>query len=232
MDNQGFRRFLEKAGKREHVVEGLLNQLQVAATFMVNERQAEVDAANERDIRAYADTLAQKETKARMRALMLYYKFVGNASLAKLAGDLREQEVAKTRRTLNLRDIRGISPEHIAGMEARGIKSAVEMLTAGRTRKQRAALAREVGVPLGVILELVKLADLARLPGVKGIRARLYYDAGVDSVERVAAWKPEELRAMLVAYVKRTLFDGIPPLPKEVRSTVANARKLPKIVEE
>ena len=29
----------------------------------------------------------------------------------------------------------------------------------------------------------------------------------------------------------RTHFDGIAPLPKEVQSTIATARKLPKIVE-
>jgi hypothetical protein len=66
---------------------------------------------------------------------------------------------------------------------------------------------------------------------VKGIRARLYYDAGVDSVEKMAGWEPEPLRKMVTNYVEQTGFDGIPPLPKEVSSTIANARNLPKIVE-
>jgi len=66
---------------------------------------------------------------------------------------------------------------------------------------------------------------------VKGIRARLYYDTGVDSVEKMAGWEPEALRIMVTKYVERTGFDGTPPLPKEVSSTIANARKLPKIIE-
>lgn len=37
--------------------------------------------------------------------------------------------------------------------------------------------------------------------------------------------------ALLVAFVERTGFGGIAPLPKEVRGTVTNARKLPRIVE-
>ena len=40
------------------------------------------------------------------------------------------------------------------------------------------------GVPLEVILEFVKLSDLARIPGLKTIRTRLC-DAGVDTIERL-----------------------------------------------
>lgn len=73
-----------------------------------------------------------------------------------------------------------------------------------------------------------------------GVRARLYYAAGVDSVEKFAAsrkdtgtvWEPELLRLMVTAYVERTGFEGVPPLPKEVSSTIANARRLPKGWEE
>jgi hypothetical protein len=136
--------------------------------------------------------------------------------------------MAKKHNPFKLREFRGVSPEHIGKLEARGIKSA----EAGRTREQRAALAQETGVPEGVILELAKLSDLARLPGVKGIRARLYYDAGVDSIDKTASWEPEALRIMVTGYVERTGFDGIPPLPKEVSSTIANARKLPRMVED
>ncbi len=61
------------------------------------------------------------------------------------------------------------------------------MLLAGQTEEKRVALAKQLGIPAQDILELVKLSDLARLPRVKGIRARLYYDAGVDNVEKMAA---------------------------------------------
>jgi hypothetical protein len=105
------------------------------------------------------------------------------------------------------------------------------MLEAGRTRDRRNELSAKTGVPAEAILEFVKLSDLARIQGVKGIRARLYYDAGVDSVEKLARWNPKELRAMLIEFVEKTGFEGIAPLPKEAESTVAEAKKLPKIVE-
>jgi hypothetical protein len=137
----------------------------------------------------------------------------------------------KKHNPFKLRDFRGISPEAIAKLEGRHIKNAEQLLLAGRTKKQRSGLAKEIDVSEEIILELVKLSDLARLPGVKGIRARLYYDAGVDCVEKMACWEPEALRVMVTEYVERTGFDGIQPLPKEVSSTIANARKLPKVVD-
>lgn len=137
----------------------------------------------------------------------------------------------KKHNPFKLRDFRGIDPNVISNLESRHIKSAEQMLIAGRTREQRSALATETGIPENLLLELVKLSDLARLPGVKGIRARLYYDAGVDSVEKMASWKPEDLLEMTTKFVERTGFDGTPPLPKEVSSTIANAQKLPKVVE-
>jgi len=71
---------------------------------------------------------------------------------------------------------------------------------------------------------------LSRIEGVKNVRARLYHDAGVDTVEKMAKWNPEELRTYLTEFVNRTKFDGIAPLPKEVENTIEEAKKLPKIV--
>jgi len=129
-----------------------------------------------------------------------------------------------------LSNFRGVNPEHVARLEAIGVKKAGQLLIAGQTPEKRADLAKETGISEEAILELVKLSDLARLPGVKGIRARLYYDAGVDTVENLAAYEPEVLLDLTAGFVERSKFDGIAPLSKEVSSTIANARKLPKLV--
>jgi len=63
-------------------------------------------------------------------------------------------------------------------------------------------------------VEIVKLSDLARIPGVKGVRARLYHDAGLDTVEKIAETPPEKILEITQEFVKETEFDGIAPLPK------------------
>jgi hypothetical protein len=138
---------------------------------------------------------------------------------------------AKKNAPCRLKDLGGVAPAHVEKLAGLGIKTADQMLRSGRTRADRAALALETGIRARAILELVKLSDLARLPGVQGARARLYFDAGIDCVEKVVAWDPEPLRLKLERVAARNGFEGGPPLPREVSSTIAVARRLPLVVE-
>ncbi len=138
----------------------------------------------------------------------------------------------KKRNPFKLKDFWGVDPAAAERLAAQRIKTTEQMLAAGCSREGRAALAEKIGLPEPTLLELVRLSDLARLPGVKGIRARLYYDAGVTSIRQMAKCEPEALLRLTAGFVERTGFAGIPPLPKEVSSTIATARTLPIIVEE
>jgi hypothetical protein len=138
---------------------------------------------------------------------------------------------AKKQNPFLLRKFKEVNPEYVAQLEALGIKQAGQMLSLGQTPMMRTLIATMVEIPETAVVELVKLSDLSRLPGVKGTRARLYYAAGVDSVEKLAAYEPKELLAVTAEYVHQTGFEGIAPLPKEISSTISNARMLPKVVE-
>ena len=82
------------------------------------------------------------------------------------------------------------------------------MLQAGATGIDRKDLAEQTGIPQSKIEEFVKLADLARIPGVKGTRARLYFEAGFDSVEKIASLEPDEFRELVVDYVDQSGFEA------------------------
>ena len=138
--------------------------------------------------------------------------------------------VVKKSNPFLLRDFKGVNPKYIAKLENLGIRKAEDMLFVGKAPMMRTVVTTMAEIPEATVVELVKLSDLARLPGVKGIRARLYYEAGVDTVEKLAAYEPGALLAITTEFVKRTGFEGIAPLPKEISSTIANARSLPKIV--
>ena len=231
MDEQGFRQFLKKSGKKEHVAEELISQVRAFEAHLAGKQNSELETANQQDLRDYVKVLAQGEVKERMRGLALYYRFVEIDSLAKLASDIREQEIAKTRPDFKLREFRGVSLEEVAKLEAIGIVTVEHMLAAGKTPEARQQLAKQMGVSPQAVLELVKLSDLSRLGAVKAVRARLYYDAGLDTPSKFTQWEPEALRQMLVEFVERTGFDGIAPLPKELRNTIAAARRLPEAVQ-
>jgi hypothetical protein len=47
------------------------------------------------------------------------------------------------------------------------------------------------------IVELIKLSDLCRISDIKGVRTRLLFDTGFDTIEKIAVQDPEEMRAQI-----------------------------------
>ena len=78
---------------------------------------------------------------------------------------------------------------------------------------------------------MVKLSDLARITGVKKIRARLYYEAGLDTLEKIAECDADAIRKITSEFIEKSNFDGAPPTPKEAEHTVTMAKYLKKHLE-
>lgn len=234
MDMEEFKTNLKRRGKKEHVVQTLVGYVEQFAEYLQEQYGTDLQEASVGDLEAYAGWLEDQRkgsAKKVVRGIGLYYGLIGRQDLASCAWSIRETAIVKTRKVLAMKDFRGVDQEYVRALAAEGIVNVEQMVAAGKTPAQRQALSRSTGVPLAAIVEYVKLSDLARIEGLRRVRARLYYDAGVDTIDKLAAWDPEELRAMLVDFVARTGFDGIAPLPKEVRNAIATARKLPRVVE-
>jgi hypothetical protein len=228
-----FRRHLKRKGKKNHVVEDLVSRCNVFEEFLHKRRESSIDDATKKDVQAFFAAIRDKKDGVNnyLRAISLYYRFKSRSELANLAGSLREQRISATRKPFELRKFRGVNNKHAKLLENEGISNVHQMLGRGKTPHDRQGLSEKTGIPLESILEYVKLSDLSRLGAIKSVRARLYFDAGVDTPDKMARWDPEALRKMLVSFVKRTGFDGIAPLPKELRSAVETARRVKRIVE-
>jgi hypothetical protein len=232
MDETAFRLFLKRGGRSPRMADSIVALVHEFAGYLREQCDQELDAAAPQDLESYVAWVEQapkSSAKGHLHALAYYYEFTGNEAVRSTAGRLRQERI--TRSSFPLKSFRGARPEHLRALAAAGIRSAEQMLQAGRTPRDRAKLAGRTGIPVETILELVKLADLARLPGVKGIRARLYLDAGMDTPAKIAACEPDEFRALIVDFVERTGFQGVATLPAEARATVRTARALPDVVE-
>lgn len=73
--------------------------------------------------------------------------------------------------------------------------------------------------------ENAALLDLMRLPGVKAIRAQLYYRCGLR-LKDFARADAEVLRQHISGVIQRDQLPFSPPLPKELRTQIAVARVL------
>jgi predicted flap endonuclease-1-like 5' DNA nuclease len=228
-----FRSFLKRKGKKNNVVDALIKSCGVFEEFLIKRQKLNMDVADKEDMLAFFDAVKGQKANVsnHLRAISLYYKFKSKPELSALASELRQQRISSTKKPFELKNFRGVNPEYANRLSAIGIKNAEQMLEAGKTHVARQKLSEKTGIPQETILEFVKLADLSRIEGVKGTRARLYHDAGIDTVEKMSKWNPEKLRTYLIEFVNRTGFEGIAPLLKETRNTIEEAKRLPKIVE-
>lgn len=231
MDEEGFRKFLKRSGRSQSAAEGAVTRTKEFEQYL-QERGKSLDKAAAEDLRDFVAWIEKKpktSVKMHLWGICYYYLYTSREEMSTTAHELRQQRIK--RKPFALKDFRGVNPEYVRKLAAVKITQVEQMVKAGRTRSSRQELSEKTGVPRDAILELVKLSDLARIQGLKSIRARLYYDAGVDTVEKLAGWGPEELREMLIKFVEKTGFDGIAPLPKEVASAVETAKNLSKVVE-
>jgi hypothetical protein len=229
---EGFRRFLKRGGRSESATGRVITYVMEFRRFLEEHFGKELDEADAEDLEAFVEWVEQtSEASARgyLWGISYYYEYTSNEEMRHLAGIMRQQRIEW--RPFLLKDFRDISPECVEKLAAAGIRDVRQMVEAGQTEKGRAALSEKTGLTGEVILEVVKLSDLARIPGVKGIRARLYHDAGIDTLDKMAEQEAEELRGRIAAFVRQTGFEGVAPLPAEARFTIAQAKRLPKIVE-
>lgn len=189
-------------------------------------------SCSEKDLDVFIESeIDRKKVAGFMWTLQYYYSFLENDTLLKYVSRVREKHTAKKRRPFDIKDFVGVNPSSAEALANHGIRTVDDMLEAAKTKKQRSELAKKTGVSEAEIFELAKLSNLAQVGGVKSVRARLYHDAGVDSVEKLAGMTAEELQAATSRYIEKTGFDGIPPTPKEAANAVKDAKKLKDKIE-
>ncbi len=123
-------------------------------------------------------------------------------------------------------DVKGLSPEFKAKLEAEGIKNTQQFLEHARTAKQRTELAHQVGTTPVVIKELANRADLMRLKGVGTVFSDLLEEAGVNSCKELQHRIPEHLYKTLEDYHTSKKVGQRAPTLAMVTEWVAEAKTL------
>jgi hypothetical protein len=231
MNEDEFRSYLKSIRRKESAIEQIISYLNGFELFLKsNYAGISIEQTNEEVLESYVSWVESDPGESASKplwALRYYFDYLQNRSLSQLSGQLRAERIK--RKPFYVRDFRGVQAEQIAKLETINIENVHQMIDAGRTPDLRKTLAKQSGLSEDLILEYVTLSDLSRLGAVRSVRARLYYESGLTP-EKIAAWEPEALREMLVDFVDRTGFEGIAPLPKEVKNLIKDARSLPMIV--
>lgn len=127
--------------------------------------------------------------------------------------------------------IEGVGEIYAQQLKDAGVKSTDALLKMGATPKGRKTIAEKSGVSEKLILEWVNHVDLFRIKGVGEEYADLLEEAGVDTVPELAQRNPANLlEKMVEVNAQKKLVRRLPVL-SQVESWVAQAKKLPRVLE-
>lgn len=129
-----------------------------------------------------------------------------------------------------LTEVEGIGKVYAGKLKTLGITKTDDLLIEGATPAGRKKIADVSGISSKLILEWVNMVDLFRVKGVGEEYADLLEEAGVDTVPELAQRNPENLyQQLLKTNTEKNLVRRSPGL-SEVKSWVAQAKKLPRVV--
>ena len=189
----------------------------------LTERFATLEAAGIHNLRDLLDALKSKE---KIEIFAKQYDLPENYLVI-----LRREANSYLPKPFNICEIPDVDPEFTDRLAAAGIKNTRHLFDRAKTRHDRDDLSRLADIPTTDLLELVKLSDLARINGVGPVFARLFYNAGADTLEKLAASSPHELFEKLQAINTAKKYTKIMATVKDVAFCITMARELPNSIE-
>jgi hypothetical protein len=131
----------------------------------------------------------------------------------------------------NLSGFPEVDPEYIERLAAMGIKHTKHLFDRARASKDRAELSRQARIPLGDLLEIVKLSSLVRVSGVGPVFARMLYEAGIDTLEKLSDSSADQLFERLLAVNEEGEYTKADFSTRDVQYCISMAKELPKAIE-
>ena len=131
---------------------------------------------------------------------------------------------------MRIQELRGMKAAMAEKLVAAGIKSADDLLAAGKTPAGRKDLAARIAADPKEVLEMVNRADLARVQGIGEVYSNLLENAGVDTIAELAKRVPANLHAKLTEQAQKGDARRAPTL-SQVEDWVKQAKELGRGIE-
>lgn len=237
MDEISFRQYMKKQRRSQGTMESCVDFTRVFEEYLATHfDRIDLNNAQPEHLDAFLEWGKGKfrSMNSHLWAISRYYEFIGNDTMRRYANQIRSHKIEKKRSkrpSILLSEIEGVESEYINALEVVEITNAEQLLNAGASHTSRRALSQETNIPLAAIEELVKLADLCRLSDIKGVRVRLLYDTGFDTIEKIAVQDPREMRDQIIKINQTEKIAARHPTLTETKFWVEQAKKLSKLVE-
>lgn len=128
-------------------------------------------------------------------------------------------------------DLEGVGKVYAEKLKAAAIKDTDGLLAACKTAKQRADLATRTGISSKRLGKWANMVDLYRISGIGSEYAELLEAAGVDTVPELAQRNAANLAAAMAKVNEAKKLSRRAPTEADVTKWVAQAKKLPRVLE-
>jgi len=142
----------------------------------------------------------------------------------------REANTLSPKKVL-LSDFPGIEPPLIIKLHEKGIYQTLQLFEACATSKMRKDFAVNANIHPVDLESITKLADLSRIWGVGPVFCRIFYESGIDSVEKVANSNATELYKKLEECNVANNYTKAKFTVKDIENCISIAKNLPKTIE-
>jgi len=130
-----------------------------------------------------------------------------------------------------IEDVEGIGPSYGEKLRKAGIENTDQMLTAGKTKKDRTELAKQTGISEALILKWVNMVDLYRIKGIGSEFSELLEASGVDTVKELKHRIPSNLIKKMTEVNEQKKLTRRVPTEAMVTDWIEQAKQMPAMVE-
>ncbi len=144
-----------------------------------------------------------------------------SVAVAAVVGDPADLESS-----YEIEEIEGVGSGYGQRLRDIQVESTLDLLNRCQDPAQVAEIAEAVGIEQFVVQKWIAMADLLRVPGVRGQSAKLLAYSGVDSVAALAAKKPATLAKALAATHEKDAPTASAPSETTVAAWIDAANRL------
>lgn len=144
---------------------------------------------------------------------------------------LRREVNSYTPKPVNLDKFPGIDKDVITKLNNIGIKNTAHLFKMIKTEADRKKLSAENSINSEIIMELTKLTDLSRIKWIGPIFARLFFDSGTDTAEKVSNADAKSLYKQLVEINAEKGYTRGKFIESDVELCIKVAKMVPKVID-
>jgi hypothetical protein len=125
-----------------------------------------------------------------------------------------------------------VPPADVDKLHKAGVETTEQLLDKAATGKDRKALAKASGLKPGALLDLARRCDLLRLKGVGSEMVLLLEAAGVKTTAELGKLTAPGLMESITKANQAKKITEKPPTEPQVGDWIAQAQKLPQVLQE